>query len=160
MFSYIYLHHKVFTGLGKDLGGQTQLLKSLPASESFPIAPLSARLDLDSLIFSNVDNKISLFRQEVTDSLCIHGVATLEREPASPAQVVARFARCWFGNIGAVVIDVVVRCWCGKWTAPHHQASHWSSLPCQPATVSLTPASTPLSSSPCWSKVMAKRARL
>ena len=36
----------------------------------------------------------------MTDSLCIHGVATLEREPASPAQVVARFARCWLGNLG------------------------------------------------------------
>ena len=33
---------KVFTGLGGDLGGQTQLLQSLPAS--FPATPLSSRL--------------------------------------------------------------------------------------------------------------------
>jgi len=66
---------EVFIGLGTDLGGQTQLLQSLPASNSFPIAPLSSR-------------------QEVTDSLCIHGVATLEREPSSPAQVLVWKVDC------------------------------------------------------------------
>jgi len=66
---------QVFTGLGRDLGGQTQLLQSLPSSNSFPTAPLSSR-------------------QEVTDSLCIHGVATLEREPNSPAQVLVWRVDC------------------------------------------------------------------
>ena len=79
------LHAQVFTGLGRDLGGQTQLLQSLPASKSFPVSPLSSRFNLNQ---SSSNLKFEMIcRQEVTDSLCIHGVATLEREPNSPAQV-------------------------------------------------------------------------
>ena len=82
---------KVFTGLGGDLGGQTQLLQSLPAS--FPATPLSSRFKKSPLLIEDPSyvTDTSPYRQEVTDSHCIHGVATLERESTGPAQVCSFF---------------------------------------------------------------------
>ena len=70
-------------------------------------------------------------RQEVTDSLCIHGVATLEREPNCPAQVVVPHCYCHCH---------CCQCCCG-------QVLVWRVDCCSPASISLVQLSLPAGNS-------------